>query len=293
MSRTTGSILSKATFPNWNSSLNEYALETNYNSYRIENCLNNDDLYLAKHIPSGYYFALRRTNLDKIDQLKFIINEIRVTKMLRHVNLLPFLASFVHQDDLYTITPLAEYGSISELSKPTGLSEAAISFVIKDVLDGLDYLHKRGIIHRAIRGSHILVTGSNGRCIISGLQYSISVLKEGKWQNAIHSYPKNAENNLNWLAPEVLEQNLMGYNSKSDIYSLGIVCCELANGCIPFEDLQPTEMLLDKLTGNFPRPLDSACEEITRMPIDGNSFQLYLILFNYFNYSNYFINFIY
>jgi len=105
--------------------------------------------------------------------------------------------------------------------------------------------------------------------MLTGLKYSTSVLKDGRWHSTIHDYPRNAAKPLlNYLAPEILEQNLLGYNSKSDIYSVGIVCCELANGCVPFEDIALTEMLLDKLTGNFPRPLDSTCEEIRNFPTD-------------------------
>ena len=115
-----------------------------------------------------------------------------------------------------------------------------------------------GFIHRAVCGSHILIN-SLGNCMLTGLKYSTTVLQDGRWQTSIYQYPKNAIKLLNYLAPEILEQNLLGYNSKSDIYSVGIVCCELANGCIPFEDIALSEMLLDKLTRNFPRPLDSTC----------------------------------
>lgn len=151
----------------------------------------------------------------------------------------------------------------------TGLPELGIAFVVRDILHGLEYLHSHGFILRSLRASHILVTSPTGRCMLTGLKYSTSVVVEGKWQTIIHEYPENAKTNLNWLSPELLEQNLLGYNAKSDIYSLGITCCELANGSVPFEDLHPTEMLLDKLTGNYPKPLDSTCTELFNFDFSG------------------------
>lgn len=122
-----------------------------------------------------------------------------------------------------------------------------------------------GIIHRAVCGSHILIN-SNGHCMLTGLKYSTSVLKDGRWHNTIHDFPQNALKIMSYFAPEILQQNIIGYNSKSDIYSLGISCCEMANGYIPFEGIELTEMLFNKLTGKYPRPLDATCEEIIDFP---------------------------
>lgn len=133
-----------------------------------------------------------------------------------------------------------------------------IAFTIRDVLSGVEYLHQRGYIHRSIRGSHILLNQS--KAALSGFRSCSSFLSHGGRVTAFHHLAADSEHSLNWLAPEVLEQNLIGYNEKSDMYSIGITCCELANGIEPFADAQPTLMFTEKIRGNIPTLLDhSTC----------------------------------
>ena len=65
-----------------------------------------------------------------------------------------------------------------------------------------------------------------------------------------------------WRFFSSLFQNLLGYNEKSDIYSLGVVVCEIANGLIPFSEMPNTYMLLEKMKGTEPKLLDSSTYEI-------------------------------
>lgn len=109
-----------------------------------------------------------------------------------------------------------------------------------------------GIIsNRAIKAGHILVR-ADGHACLSGLRSMCPIDKRSN----LHSLPLQSSNNLNWSSPEMLEQNLLGYNEKSDIYSIGITSCELANGFVPFAETDTTLMLTQKVKGLIPHLLD-------------------------------------
>jgi len=62
---------------------------------------------------------------------------------------------------------------------------------------------------------------------------------------------------LPWMAPEILQQDLQGYDFKSDIYSVGITAIQLGRGTVPYVGMPPTKVLLEKLRGDTPKLCDS------------------------------------
>ncbi|CAH1970795.1 unnamed protein product [Acanthoscelides obtectus] len=222
---------------------------------------------LAKFIPTGAMVAIKKFDMDKIKEAYLVESEIILTRQLNHPNIIKYIVAFVSGPQVCVVSPLMAYGSCRDLLSRhfnEGLCEPAIILIIRDVLDALDYIHKKGYIHRAIRGSHILIS-DNGKACLAGLRYACPIVLNGKWQRSIHSFPSTTERNLNWLSPELLEQNLKGYNEKSDIYSIGIVVCELSNGIEPFAGMSKTLMLTEKVRGYAPSILDS-----TTIPRDEN-----------------------
>ncbi|XP_051157149.1 STE20-related kinase adapter protein alpha [Leptopilina boulardi] len=204
--------------------------------------------------------VIKKFYLDNTEQEEYNLIEQEIVKMrhMQHPNILPYLSAFIVEQSLCVVSPLMAYGSCSSLIDEyftEGLPELVIAFVLRDVLQGLEYIHKRGLIHRAIKASHILIS-ILGQACISGLRYSCETTESGIWQKNVFSFPKSIAPNLKWLSPELLKQDLRGYNEKSDIYSIGMTICELANGIVPFYDMPETLMLTEKVQGCAPHIID-------------------------------------
>ena len=101
-------------------SLDNRRLESKADFYDLMTKIDsNEDLFVVKYRTTGDKFALRRTNLEPLDRMEFVANETRLTRLLKHANLLPFLVSFVNENELWTLTPFAEYGSVTRLARPS------------------------------------------------------------------------------------------------------------------------------------------------------------------------------
>uniref|UniRef100_A0A7G3B239 Putative ste20-like serine/threonine protein kinase n=1 Tax=Lutzomyia longipalpis TaxID=7200 RepID=A0A7G3B239_LUTLO len=200
----------------------------NPNDYEIRKelatCCNGiASVYLAKHT-SGQLVALKKFRMDRAkEESAYIRDEILTMRQFHHPNILSFFTSFVDNFDVFVIAPFMPYGSCRDTmtnSCRTGFPEIIVVLILRDVLHGVEYLHKKGFIHRAIRASHILM--NHERAVLTGFRQAITLLSHGERVRSLHNLPANSTKGLNWLAPEVLEQDLLGYSEKSDVYSVGI-----------------------------------------------------------------------
>ncbi|XP_068852838.1 STE20-related kinase adapter protein alpha isoform X3 [Aphelocoma coerulescens] len=222
---------------------------------------------LARYKPTGEYVTVRRVNLEACtnEMVTFLQGELHVSKLFNHPNIVPYKATFIADNELWVVTSFMAYGSAKDLictHFTDGMTELAIAYILQGVLKALDYIHHMGYVHRSVKASHILIS-VDGKVYLSGLRSNLSMINHGQRLKVVHDFPKYSIKVLPWLSPEVLQQNLQGYDAKSDIYSVGITACELANGHVPFKDMPSTQMLLEKLNGTVPCLLDT-----TTIPAD-------------------------
>ncbi|KAJ3191398.1 hypothetical protein HK101_007810 [Irineochytrium annulatum] len=210
-------------------------------------------LYLARYNPTQELVALKYTDLTLSPHYEFVeelIRTVRNATLCRHPCILPYFASFVENERLWTVTLPVRGGScmrIMEKRFPEGFSEVAVATILREVLHAVIYLHQNHMIHNDIRADNILLDG-DGDVRLSGLRQLVSLSQHGLHRKSVFSL---VGDNIEWAAPELTAQNA-NYDTKVDIYSFGITALELAFNRTPFDQWPAMKVLLSKLEYDCP-----------------------------------------
>ncbi|KAJ3857882.1 Pkinase-domain-containing protein [Lentinula lateritia] len=230
------------------------------------------------HIPSGNFVALKIINLDTADDdVDDIQREVALLTQLRDApNITKYYGCYMDGPRVWIVMELAQGGSVLSLMKASRdgcLEEKFISVIIREVLVGLSYLHKVPVIHRDMKAANILVTAV-GKVMICDFGVSALLATASSKRNTLTGTPY-------WMAPEVV-QAVPAYDTKADIWSLGIMIYEMAKGTPPHSNLDKFKVmdliprakpprLTDSEAGKDMRDFMSFCLKeapIERLPAD-------------------------
>ena len=199
-------------------------------------------VYLAV-LPGGQMLAVKVIELDdpaldtspsdpmihnehlllKSPAVKKIKKEVDFIRNLKHPNVIEYKACLLDRE-ANTINIFMEYavgGSLASLVKKCTrrLPEDTVRLYVVQILQGLSFLHAKGIIHRDIKGDNVLLDAS-GNAKLADFGCAKEMASATRLCGTYAGTPY-------WMAPEVIRNK--GYDAKADIWSVGCTTIEALN----------------------------------------------------------------
>ncbi|XP_030763050.1 mitogen-activated protein kinase kinase kinase kinase 5 isoform X5 [Sitophilus oryzae] len=206
------------------------------------------DVYKAKRLSTNELAAIKVIKLEAGDDFGIIQQEILMMKDCRHPNIIAYYGSYLRRDKLWICMEYCGGGSLQDIYHITGpLAEVQISYMCRETLLGLCYLHGMGKMHRDIKGANILLTES-GDVKLADFGVSAQITATINKRKSFIGTPY-------WMAPEVAAvERKGGYNQLCDIWAIGITAIELAELQPPMFDLHPMRALFLMSKSGFKPP---------------------------------------
>ncbi|KAJ7495404.1 kinase-like domain-containing protein [Mycena latifolia] len=170
---------------------------------------------------------------DQRDMRRKFCREALVWQRLRHLYIVPLIGIDTESfpSSLCMVSPWMKNGTV--IKYLSGIGKSNRQATIREIAQGLAFLHEQNVVHGDLRGSNILVDDDGHACLTD---FGLTVLSD-----ATATQTPNGAGSVPWMAPEMLNPTAFGLlnparTPASDIYAFGCVCLELFTGYPPFHE---------------------------------------------------------
>ncbi|NQV35821.1 MAG: serine/threonine protein kinase [Phycisphaeraceae bacterium] len=137
----------------------------------------------------------------------------------------------------YFVMELVKGVSITEYCDSQKLSTQARLNLFIQVCHALQHAHQKGIIHRDIKPSNVMVTMSEGTPVPKVIDFGIAkATNQRLTEKTVFTRYAHIIGTPAYMSPEQAELSELDVDTRSDIYSLGVLLYELLTGATPFSD---------------------------------------------------------
>ena len=196
-------------------------------------------VFVAQCRKTNEKFAAKKMEPRTGNERRLFYNEYILTKMCDHSNIIKYHKIYSLNETIFIIQELMDFSLYNLITIKKNLPAQIMNYILKEVLKGLEYLHRNHKIHRDIKSDNILIN-RKGEVKLADMGFCAQLTEENNSRTTFAGTPC-------WLAPEIV--NHENYNEKVDIWSLGIVIIELIEGQPPYLN-ERYETLLELIKTN-------------------------------------------
>src|SRR5437588_658820 len=223
------------------------------------------------------YLARQRTAFDRKVAVKIIrsdlmhdltararfLREAEVSAHLQHEHILSLVEFGEAQGRLFIVTPYIEGGTLARhlQSGPLSLVEVYLLFV--PLVQAVAYIHRRGVIHRDLKPTNILLDEQDGQLYVRLIDFGIASVQGSTASPPLTTAGKEL-GTIAYMAPE----RLSGVAAPSnDIFSLGVILYQMLTGNFPVgqqapELPDPLEYVVRRCIANRPEDRFATADEV-------------------------------
>src|SRR5260370_1755736 len=184
------------------------------------------NVYLGEHVHHGTHAAIKVPRSRSQDKVERFVKEIRTLAGLNHPHIVQVLEYGVEGDLPFLTMNYARKGSLQQIYREGMLfSLDTIVSYVKQIADGLQYIHDRRLVHRYFNLANIFL-GPRNTVWLSDFGLAVNIPRLfflGESQGCVGT--------VDYMSPEQLQGK---HSPASDQYALGVVVYELLTGDTPF-----------------------------------------------------------
>lgn len=191
------------------------------------------EVYKVTHRDTNEVMVLKQLYRVDEDAQRNFLKEVAVLRSLKHPNVLRFVGVLYKDKRLHLVTEYVAGGTLHHLIQDTSVSLTwrDRARLARDVSAGVGYLHRMNVIHRDLNSHNCLVREDKTVIVADfGLARIVqrtasSSLERRASHNTLRRKRYTVVGNPYWMAPEMMNGNV--YDEKVDVFSFGIILCEI------------------------------------------------------------------